>query len=95
MNPHLKETFKGIKVLFWRATKTWPQSSSSIWKTSCFWTLKTQLEQFMQRQVDNVLKTMLQAIILGKVEIASIIHSDGWSGYDGLVDIGFKKALSR
>jgi len=33
----------------------------------------------------------LQAIIRGKVSPDSIIHSDGWRGYNGLVDIGYKK----
>lgn len=27
----------------------------------------------------------------GHVDLASVIHSDGWPGYDGLVDIGFNK----
>ena len=33
----------------------------------------------------------LQAIIKGKTSIESIIHSDGWRGYNGLVDFGYKK----
>jgi transposase-like protein len=33
----------------------------------------------------------LQAIIRGKVSPESIIHSDGWRGYDGLVDVGYDK----
>ena len=33
----------------------------------------------------------LQRIILGKTEIGSVIHSDGWRGYNGLVDFGYKK----
>ena len=36
-------------------------------------------------------KRTLQAIIRGKADIASIIHTDGWRGYDGLVDVGFDK----
>ena len=27
----------------------------------------------------------------GRVELESIIHSDGWRGYDGLVDLGYQK----
>jgi len=34
---------------------------------------------------------MLQAIIRGKADINSVIHTDGWRSYDGLVDIGFDK----
>jgi transposase-like protein len=33
----------------------------------------------------------LQRIIKGKTSIDSVIHSDGWRGYDGLVDFGYKK----
>ena len=33
----------------------------------------------------------LQAIIRGKVSPESIIHSDCWKGYDGLVDVGYDK----
>jgi len=32
---------------------------------------------------------MLQAIIRGKVPPGSIVHSEGWKGCDGLVDIGY------
>jgi transposase len=41
--------------------------------------------------VPNASKASLQAIICGKVDIDSIIHTDGWRGYNGLVDIGFDK----
>ena len=34
-------------------------------------------------------KATLQAIIRGKVDPQSIINSDGWRGYNGLVDIGY------
>jgi len=33
----------------------------------------------------------LQAIVRGKVSIESVIHSDTWRGYDGLVDLGYQK----
>ena len=33
----------------------------------------------------------LQAIIRGRVNPESIVHSDGWKGYDGLVDVGYDK----
>lgn len=33
----------------------------------------------------------LQAIILGKVAPESVIYSDGWRGYNGLVDVGYAK----
>jgi len=41
--------------------------------------------------VPNCAKATLQAIIRGKVSPESIIHSDSWRGYNGLVDLGYKK----
>lgn len=41
--------------------------------------------------VPDCSKTTLQAIIRGHVDSGTVIHSDGWRGYDGLVDIGFDK----
>lgn len=41
--------------------------------------------------VPDCSKATLQAIIRGHVEPSTVIHSDGWRGYDGLVDIGFDK----
>lgn len=35
----------------------------------------------------------LQKIIRGRISSDSVIHSDGWRGYDGLVDVGFDKHL--
>ena len=41
--------------------------------------------------VPDCSKPTLQGIIRGHVEVSTVIHSDGWRGYDGLVDIGFDK----
>ncbi len=41
--------------------------------------------------VSNCTKATLQGIIRGRVAPSSIIHSDGWRGYDGLVDLGYHK----
>ena len=41
--------------------------------------------------IDDCSKATIQAIIRGKVQFESIIHSDGWKAYDGLVDLGYKK----
>ncbi len=39
--------------------------------------------------VPDASKATLQAIIRGKVDVGSVINSDGWTGYNGLVDVGF------
>ncbi len=36
-------------------------------------------------------QSLLQGVIRGHIEPDTVIHSDGWRGYDGLVDIGFDK----
>ena len=37
--------------------------------------------------VPDARKATLQAVIRGKVGLDSVIHSDGWRGYHGLVDV--------
>ena len=39
--------------------------------------------------VPDCSRTTLQGIIRGRVNPSSIINSDGWRGYNGLVDIGY------
>jgi len=46
---------------------------------------------FYTEIVPDATKATLQAIIRGKADISSVIHTDGWRGYHGLVDIGFDK----
>lgn len=41
--------------------------------------------------VPNCRRSTLQVVIRGRVSLESVIHSDGWRGYNGLVDLGYKK----
>jgi transposase len=41
--------------------------------------------------VPDASKASLIKVIRGHVSIDSIIHTDGWRGYNGLVDVGFAK----
>jgi transposase len=41
--------------------------------------------------IPDCAKDTLQGIIRGKVDPESVIHSDGWRGYNGLVDLGYQK----
>ena len=41
--------------------------------------------------VPDCKKTTLQAMIRGRVSLGAVINSDGWRGYDGLVDVGYAK----
>lgn len=38
-------------------------------------------------------RSTLMAVIKGKISVDSIIFSDRWSGYDGLVDVGYDKHI--
>ena len=59
-------------------------------KTIVFGVLKRESKVYTEI-VPDCSKPTLQAIIRGHVEVSTVIHSDGWRGYDGLVDIGFDK----
>ena len=41
--------------------------------------------------VPDASKATLQKVIRGRVGIGSVINTDGWRGYRGLVDMGFAK----
>jgi|TARA_B100001971_G_C18061064_1_gene467981 transposase-like protein len=43
--------------------------------------------------VSNCSRAALQKVIRGKVSLTSVIYSDGWRGYNGLVDVGYAKHL--
>ena len=43
--------------------------------------------------VPNASKVALQAVIRGRASLKSIVHTDGWAGYHGLVDLGYDKHL--
>ncbi len=59
-------------------------------KTIVFGLLKRQ-DKIYTEIVPDCSKATLQGIIRGKVSLESVIHSDGWRGYDGLVDLGYQK----
>jgi transposase len=41
--------------------------------------------------VPDAKRATLRAVMRGRVSLASVVHSDGWTGYDGLVDLGYRK----
>ena len=41
--------------------------------------------------VPDCSKKTLQAIIRGKIDVAAMVNTDGWRGYDGRVDVGFNR----
>ena len=59
-------------------------------KTIVFGIFKRQGRVFTEI-VPDCSRATLQAVIRGRVSLDSVIHSDGWRGYNGLVDIGYQK----
>ena len=59
-------------------------------KTIVFGLFKRDGKVYTEIVPDCSAKT-LQRIIRGRANVESVIHSDGWRGYDGLVDIGYEK----
>lgn len=57
-------------------------------KTIIFGTFKRNGSVYTE-MVANCSKATLQKAIGGKVSLDSVICSDGWRGYDGLVDVGY------
>ncbi len=43
--------------------------------------------------VPNCSKAALQPILRGKVDPSSVLFTDAWRGYDGLVDVGYDKHI--
>ena len=41
--------------------------------------------------VPDCRRRTLLAVIRGRVTLDAVVHSDGWRGYDGLVDVGYAK----
>jgi transposase-like protein len=61
-------------------------------KTIVFGLFKRNGKVYTEIVPDCSAKT-LQDIIRGHADIESVIHTDGWRGYNGLVDVGFEKHL--
>ncbi|HEY1256971.1 MAG TPA: IS1595 family transposase [Terracidiphilus sp.] len=59
-------------------------------KTIVFGLLKRDDKVYTQIMT-NLSRAALQAVIRGHAELDSTIHTDGWSGYDGLVDLGYAR----
>ncbi|WP_338103468.1 IS1595 family transposase [Methanolapillus millepedarum] len=59
-------------------------------KTIVFGLVKRQGKVYTEI-VPDCSKSTLQSIIKGKVDLDSVIYSDNWHGYDGLVDVGYDK----
>ena len=60
-------------------------------KTKVFGILKREGGKVYTEIIPDCSRKSLQKIISGKVDIESVINTDGWRAYDGLVDIGYSR----
>jgi len=79
-------------ILFWRPPCSGEKGRGAGGKTIVFGILEWQGKVYTEI-VPDASKKPLQAVIRGQVALESIIHSDGWRGYNGLVDMGYQKHL--
>ncbi len=59
-------------------------------KTIIFGLLKRN-DKLYTKIVPNCTRAALNTVIQGKIDFQSAIYSDGWKGYDGLVDLSYKR----
>ena len=59
-------------------------------KTIVFSVFKRNGHVYTEIVPDAKKKTLLQ-VVRGRVALDSVVHTDGWRAYDGLVDLGYEK----
>lgn len=59
-------------------------------KTIVFGVFKRNGHVYTEIVPDAKKKTLLQ-VVRGRVTLDSVVHTDGWRAYDGLVDLGYEK----
>lgn len=59
-------------------------------KTIVFGVFKRNGHVYTEIVPDAKKKTLLQ-VVRGRVALDSVVHTDGWRAYDGLVDLGYEK----
>jgi transposase-like protein len=77
---------------FFGAKRAGKRGRGAYGKTIVFGLFKRNGKVYTEIVPDCASRT-LQSIIRGRVSIDSVIHSDKWRGYDGLVDVGYEKHL--
>lgn len=80
----VEESYFGVRRL--RAKR----SRGASGKTMVFGLLSVRIGAIL-RSFPMPAPLCVQDVICGRIEPQSVINSDGWLGYDGLVDIGFDK----
>ncbi len=75
---------------FWPTRIKWKRGRWAWWKTIVFGILKRDWKVYTEIIPDAKVRSILP-IISGKINEGSIINTDWWRAYDGLVDLWFEK----
>lgn len=84
----LDEAYFGAKRL--RGVNMPQKRGRGTWKQAVFGVFKRDGRVYTEL-IPNAKSETLRKVIRGKVSLESIIFTDGWIGYSGLLDMGFEK----
>lgn len=86
----MDESYFGPKRL--RGISMPQKPGRGTWKRPVFGIFEREGRVYTELVPDSK-KATLRKAILGKVSVESIVITDGWRGYNGLVDVGYDKHL--
>lgn len=75
---------------FWPTRIKWKRGRWAWWKTIVFWLLKRDWKVYTEIVPDATAKSLIP-IIRGKIDPWSIINTDWWRAYSGLVEMWYEK----
>jgi len=75
---------------FWPKRIRWKRGRWAWWKTIVFWLLKRDWKVYTEIVPDAKAKSLIP-IIRGKVDAWSVINTDWWRAYSGLVEMWYEK----
>ena len=84
----LDEAYFGAKRL--RGVNMPQKRGRGTWKQAVFEIFERDGRVYTEL-IPNVKSVTLRKVIRGKVSLESIVFTDGWRGYSGLLDMGFEK----
>ena len=88
-SPYLGGSRAG-RVLLWPEKDSRQTGSRGRQQDDCIWRIQAYGHVYTEIVPDARKKTLL-AVIRGRVDLGSVIHTDGWRAYDGLVDVGYER----
>ena len=86
----LDESYFGPRRL--RGVSVKQKRGRGTWKRPVFGIFEREGKVYTEIVPDGKRLT-LRKVILGKIDVQSILITDGWRGYNGLVDVGYDKHL--